>query len=205
MSSPFDLLKSYVRDAASRARDGIERAAPMGALRKRIAEAARQRSAIDERALSRAIAHAKGVEAASVVVRGGAVRIDATFDDGEHLAMSLVPAGATFAPRGAKEIRFRVDPADAAKSPHAGDLAAAVAGCVARALWAVVLRSDGDLGQAQVDRDQDLFRIDLRTIPEVRALGADGPHARILDVLAPAAITADEGALHVQLQLPKLG
>jgi hypothetical protein len=204
MSDRSDYLKSLVKRAADRASARVGRIGPVAAIRRFARDAARRRTVIDDRMLSSAVARIKGVDGASVATRQGVIRIDATFDGGDHVALGLVPAGATFAPRGAKELRFRVVPPEAATKRHASDVAAAIAGEVARVLWALFLRDEEDLGGAIVDRDQDLFRIDLRTIPAVRSQGRSGPLGMMMDALEPGTIDAVDGALEVQLKLPTL-
>ncbi len=204
MSDRSDFLKSLVKRAADRASARVGRIGPVAAIRRFARDAARRRAIIDDRMLSSAVARISGVDGASVATQAGIVRIDATFAGGDHVALGLVPAGATFAPRGAKELRFRVVPPEAAAKRHASDVAAAVAGEIARILWALFLREEDDLGGAIVDRDGDLYRIDLRTIPAVRRQGQSGPLAMMMDALEPGAIDVVDGGLEVQLKLPTL-
>ncbi len=204
MGDRSDYLKSLVKRAADRAGARVTKLGPVAAIRRFARDAARRRTVIDDRMLSSAVARLDGVDGASVATRRGVVRIDATFESGDHVALGLVPAGATFAPRGAKELRFRVVPPEAATQRHASDVVGAVAGEVARVLWALFLRDEDDLGGAIVDRDRDLFRIDLRTIPAVRNQGQSGPLAMMMDALEPGTLEAVDGALEVQLRLPNL-
>jgi len=148
------------------------------------------------------LARVRGVDGASVASRGGAVRIDATFTDGGRVAMSLFPSGATFAPRGAKEIRFRVEPKEIAVGVHAAELAAAVAGTIARVLFGPFARGVSDFGGAIVDREGDLLRIDLRTIPALRGATEHGPLAALFEAIEPGEIVAEDGRLRVQVRLP---
>ncbi|MBW2461696.1 MAG: hypothetical protein JRH11_08615 [Deltaproteobacteria bacterium] len=205
MSDRLDLLKSLVKSAADRAQNRTLNIGPVAALRRFVKEAARRRTVIHDRALSSAVARIPGVTAASVATRGGAVRVDASFDDGGHVALGLVPAGSTFAPRGAKELRLRVVPPEAASQRHASDVAGAIAGEVARVIWAMLLRDESDLAGAIVDRDGDLYRIDLRTIPAVRAQASHGTMAMLIEALEPGHIEARDGALEVQIKLPSFG
>lgn len=205
MSDGIDLLKSFVKSAADRAQSSTLRLGPVAAIRRFVKDAARRRTVIEDRAFSSAVAKLPGVTAVSVATRGGAVRVDASFADGGHVALGLVPAGATFAPQGAKELRFRVVPPEAATQRHASDVAGAIAGEVARVIWAMFLRDEADLAGAIVDRDGDLYRIDLRTIPAVRSQASHGTMAMLIEALVPGHIEARDGALEVQLKLPSFG
>jgi len=204
MSDRTDFLKSLVKRAADRAQARVGRLGPVAAIRRFARDAARRRAIIDDRMLSSAVARLPRVSEASVAIRSGVIRVDASFEDGDHVALGLAPDGATFAPRGAKELRFRVLPTGAATQRHASDVAGAIAGEVARVVWALFLRDEEDLGGAIVDRDGDLFRIDLRTIPAVRKQGSQGPLAMMMDALELGAIDVVRGALEVQLRLPSL-
>ena len=179
--SRFDLLKSWVRVGADRARSGVESVRPIGALR-RVAEELRQRRMIvPEQMLSAALAHAPGVLAASVTARHGKIHIDARFGEGSNdgeLAYALEFFGARFAPRGAKEIVFRVHPSGSARDTRVRDLTATVAGVIARGLWPMAIaRSSEAVHGAIVDREtDDLVRVDLRSVPAVREAPQQGSH-----------------------------
>jgi hypothetical protein len=205
MSDRSDYLKSLVKRAADQAGDRVSRFGPIARVRRFAHDASRRRTTVDARALSSAVARIDGVSAASVAVRAGVIRVDASFVGGDHVAIGLVPEGATFAPRGAKELRFRVVPPEATRQMHASDVAGAIAGEVARVLWALFLRDEEDLGGAIVDRDDDLFRIDLRTIPAIRNQASRGPMAMMLEALELGAIDVTDGALEIQLKMPTLG
>ncbi len=201
----MDVLRSLIRSAAERAGGTLRRLGPVAKARQALREVMRQRAVVGEEELASAVAHAHGVRAASVAARDGAVRLDVTFDDGDRFAASLVPLGARFAPRGPKELLFRVEPGESARGPRAADVAAAVAGAVARGLWRGLLPEDEDGAPPTiVDRDDDVLRIDLRTLPAVRKLQAKGGLGVIIDVMEVRGITADHGELSIQLELPNV-
>ena len=204
MGDRFDVLKSLFREAAEGARDRLLDLGPLARAREAFKEVARQRVVVSDEDLTAAVAHAYGVRAASVAARGGAIRVDVTFDDGDQLAASLVPLGARFAPRGAKEVLFRVEPPERAVGPHAAEVAAAVAGTIARGLYRGLIRRDQDTQGAIVDRDDDVLRIDLRTVPAVRRLAGRGPAAMLMDVMEIRGIRADDGELSIDLKLPEI-
>lgn len=205
MSDRVDLLKSLLRAAASRAGSELRRVAPLGAVRRALADALAQRAAIGDDTLTAAVAHADGVRAASVTARGGAIQFDVVFADARQLAAALVPLEPRFAPRGAKELRFRVEPPEAARDPRVAGVAAAVAGAVARALWGVLVAGRDDAGAAIVDREGDELRVDLRTVPAVRRrVESRAPLGAVIDVMGLGALRAEDGRLTLELSLPQL-
>lgn len=203
MGSRFDVLKSLFREAAQGARDTLLDLGPVARAREAFREIARQRAAISDEELTSAVAHAYGVRAASVTAHDGAIRVDVTFDDGDHLAASMIPLGVRFAPRGPKEVLFRVEPPERAVGPHAAEVAGALAGAVARGIYRGLLR-EGDTHGAIVDRDHDVLRIDLRTVPAVRKLQGKGAIAMLMDMMEVRSIRAEDGALSVELKLPEI-
>ena len=204
MSERFDVLKSLFREAATGARDRILGAGPIARAREAFKEIARQRAMVPDADLTNAIAHAYGVRSASATARDGAVRVDVMFEDGDHLAASFIPLGARFAPRGAKEILFRVEPPERAVGPKAAEVAAALAGAVARGLYRGLLRVEEGTQGAIVDRDDDVLRIDLRTVPAVRKMAGRGAIAMLMDVMEVRSIRADDGILSIDLKLPEI-
>jgi hypothetical protein len=202
--SRFDLLKSWIRVGADRAKEGIEAVRPVGALKRVASELRKQRLVVPESALGHAVAHAAGVRAANVTARRGRIQLDARFDDGE-LACALEFFGARFAPRGAKEITFRVHPSGGARDTRVRDLTGAIAGVIARGLWPMAIPPSKPIHGAIVDREgDDLVRVDLRSVPAVRdALGA-GPMGLVLEAIELKRIDAEDGELILQLKLPGL-
>lgn len=202
--SRFDLLKSWIRVGADRAKEGIEAVRPVGALRRVASELRKQRLVVPESALGHAVAHAPGVLAANATARRGRIQLDARFADGE-LACALEFFGSRFAPRGAKEITFRVHPAGSARDGRVRDLTAAVAGVIARGLWPMAIASDKPLHGAIVDREgEDMVRVDLRSVPAVRDALGNGPMALVLEAIELKRIDTADGELLLHLKLPGL-
>lgn len=203
----FDTLRSLLRAGADRARDRLGDVAPLAAVQRVIAELRQQRLVVPERALTNAVAHAPGVRAATVTARHGAILVDVGFRDGDALSCRYVPESARFAPRGAKELVFRVDPPEALRNARTREVASVLAGAIAHTLWSVALTKEGDdVSGAIVDRDgEDYLRVDLRTVPAVRKVQGKGPAAMLLEVLELREISADDGELVLHLKLPALG
>ncbi|MAQ17925.1 MAG: hypothetical protein CMN30_24395 [Sandaracinus sp.] len=202
--SRFDLLKSFIRAGADRARDGLDAVRPVGALRRAVSELRQQRMVVPESALSSAVAHAPGVLAAHASARRGRIQVDARFDDGE-LAFALEFFAVRFAPKGAKEITFRVHPAGGARDGRVRDLTGAIAGVIAKGLWPMVIPSGRPTHGAIVDREgDDLVRVDLRSVPAVREALQGGPIALVLEALELQRLEPADGELLLHLRLPGL-
>jgi len=204
VSDRLDVLRSLLRAGADRAGRGARRLGGVDAFRKALHDLRRQRIPVRDEALTAAVAHAPGVEAATASARDEAVHVDASFRDGTHLHLGLYPDGARFAPRGAKELRFRIEPAELARDRRARELTASIAGAVARSLWAMLLqRAEGQNSVPIVDRDGDgRLRVDLRTIPALRKIQSRGPIALMLEALEVRAMRVEPGALVLEIGLP---
>ena len=200
-----DRLRSLVRRVGDQAQRTVT-SGPVAAARKLLNEVIQRQARVPEEALTRALAHAEGVREASVSCDGGRIRIDATFEDGAHVELGLVPWDVRFAPRGAKEVVFRVEPASMGRERHVPELVAAVATVVAHTLWSVALAgAQPDSRGVFVDKEaDDLFRVDLRTVPAVRARLNTGSVAAMIEALTLGNLKADEGALALTLELPGL-
>ena len=202
MSERGDRLRSLLREAAQTVRAGAERLAPLTTARQLLGELRHGRVLLPANALRTQLLRVPDLESLWLEVRASGVLIDASFSRGEPLRLTLVPVAARFAPRGAKELIWRVEPPERATGPRVADLAAAVSVAVARALWAPVLPPDeGEAPDAIVERDPGAeLRVDLRTIPMVRKLR--GPSQALLDALALASLGSEDGALTLGLRLP---
>jgi hypothetical protein len=200
-----DRFRSLVRRVGDQAQRTLA-TGPAAAARKLLSEIAQRQARIPEEALTRTIAHVEGVREASVSCQGGRVRIDAAFDDGAHVELGLVPWDVRFAPRGAKEVVFRVEPPSMGRERHVPELVAAVAAVVAHTLWSVALGgAQPDSRGMFVDKEaDDLFRVDLRTVPALRARMTTGGVAAMVEALALGNMQADDGALALTLDLPGL-
>ncbi|MCB9614922.1 MAG: hypothetical protein H6721_10800 [Sandaracinus sp.] len=204
----LDLLRSLLRAGADRARDRLGDVAPLAAVQRMVAELRRQRLVLHERALTQVVAHVPGVRAATVTARHGAILVDVTYRDDETVSCRFFPESARFAPRGAKELVFRVEPPEALRRPRTREVAGALAGAIAQTLWSVALpkpESD-DLSGAIVDRDgEEHVRVDLRTVPMVRRVQSKGPAGMVLELLELRGLEAEDGEVALLVKLPALG
>lgn len=198
-----DRFRSLVRRVGDQAQKGL-RSGPLASARKLLAEVAQRQARVPAEAITRAIAHAEGVRAASASCEGGRVRIDATFDDGTHLQIGLVPWDVRFAPRGAKEVVFRLEPKELGRDRHVPELVAAVAAVIAHTTWAMGLGGSAvDASGVFVDKEaDDLFRVDLRSVPAVRALMNAGAVGAVVEALCIGAIRVEDGVMALTLELP---
>ena len=135
------------------------------------------------------------------------MRVHASTTDGALVQVELVPRHVRFAPQGAKELVFGVQPPEALRDHRVSDLAGVLGASIAHALWGLWLRrGSSEVGAAIVDREgDDALRIDLRTTPAVRAHHGQGPTAMLLEVLSLGRVEARDGALVLEIALPDLG
>jgi len=203
MGERLDMVRSVLAQLAGAAGRGLRSVPALADLRKALGDAQRGRSTVGEAELTAALAHAPGVASASVLARRGALHLDLTFADGDTWEGRLVPEGARFAPRGAKEVTFRVEPPEQAGEGRLPGVVAVLGGVVARTLWSMLIPRSVARGVAgHVDREGAAgFRIDLRSVPEVRRLAESGVFGNALDVLELREISCENGELQLRLSL----
>jgi hypothetical protein len=202
MSDRSDLLKSIVRATVGRAAEVVRDVGPIARVRNAFKGVNDQRATIDEREIASAMARVPTIREIAVIVRDGAIRVEALGNDENPLSVSLFPIGATFAPRGAKEIRFRVEPEERATHSLVSDLVGVTAALIAERAFRLVQLKEGET--ALVDRAGSTLSADLRTVPSVRRFFGKGRMALFLDVIDIAAIDADDGKLRITMRLPGL-
>jgi len=202
MSKRGDVLRSWVHRAT---KAGAERLARMPAVvgaRQAIEELKQRRASVGEAMLSSAVAHAPEVRASSVTISGGRMQIDLALDGGETRVFALQPEAVRFAPRGAKEVLFAVEPPELVADPRVRDAVGCVAAAIARTLWGPVLPPRAGDEHALVEREGARLRADLRTIPAVRAALEGSPLAMALEMLTIESFALEDRALRMKLGLP---
>lgn len=203
MSDRADRLKSMLRGAASAARRGIRELSPVAKVRQAIRDIGERRAIVPGPALNAALAAAPGIASVMARAQDGVVRIDATFDDGRTLTVALRPAGVSFAPHGPKELSFGVDPPELAADTRVQALVLATATAIATTLWAPALRgAEDDAGYAATEREGSVLRVDLRTIPIVRAALRNRAASLLLDAIELSRVLPADGAIQLELRLP---
>lgn len=204
MADRLDTLRSYVADAAARAARRLAEVPAVGRLRRRLAQAQRGVLAIAEADLTAALAHAPGVRSATVLARRDALHLDLAFDDGGSWIGSLVPDSVRFAPRGAKEVGFRVEPPERAGDGRLRDVVAVLGGVLARTLWSMLVPPRTPRGLAgNVLREDGGWRVDLRSVPEIRRIPPGSPLGQALDLLELRELRCDDGELRLRVGLPE--
>jgi len=202
MSKSSDLLRSLVRGFAEGA--GRKLGLPFSGLQKLVRDTLAQISSVDDRQIAKALTRVPGVREASAVCRDERIWIEATFEEGHHVSVSLTPLAARFAPRGAKEVSFRLDPPELAGRAEVRDLVGAIAALVAHTLWAPFFgRVLNPRYDAIAEREGGDVRVDLRSVPAVRAAAQRGL-MQLFDVLELSALGVTEGALRLHIRLPAL-
>lgn len=194
----LDVMRSLLRSAAGGASDAIERLSSSRALR----ELLQGRLFISDAKLTAAVARAADVIAATASSHDGGVRVDASFRDGSSLLVRFCPDGVTFAQRGAKELRMRVEPSSAALDPRTADAFVALGTEVARALWGPFLVRQEERGKmTSVHRADDVLILDLRSLAEVRVALSQRLRATGMEAFLLQGVTAEDGGLRL---VPKL-
>jgi hypothetical protein len=203
-SSKLDHLRSFVRRAADVAAATANAPSPIKRAKKLVSDLIHKRIEISSAQLTSALAQFPDVDSASVSARDGGLRCDVTFTTGEHLQAVYIPERVSFAPRGAKELTFRIEPASQARSHRAIDVASVLGGVVARSLWPV--RTDTrNVGGGIVDRHGEAtLTVDLRTTPTAQALLRQGQAGALIEVLQLGDVYVTDGALVLVFKLPTL-
>lgn len=202
MSDRFDIVRSLVRAAADRALDRVKGTRVAEATAQIFERLTQQRWRLSDETLTAAAAHAEGVDSAMVACHSGRMFVDASMTNGREVQFSLAPRSVRFAPRGAKEIAFDVEPPDA----HDTSIVGALAGCIAKATWPMIVPPDSlDVGGAIVEHESPgRLRVDLRSVPAVRRFSSTQAAAMIFDVLELESLRVETGALAIKLKLPQL-
>ena len=208
MGDRFDSLRSLVRRAGDRAKSRVRDQPFVAALRQIGGELGNRKISLPERELNRAALALPGIRSASVRADEGALRVDLEADDGRTIRARLVPSTPRFAPHGAKELVFLVVPEEAAGEPLVRAFVASIGSLVARALWGAMapqLAGERDSSSAVTDRDRDELRIDLRSLPLVRAIAQTPAGTTLLDALSLDALEATGGNLVARVSMGLLG
>ena len=204
--SRIDVMKSLLRSAVRSASEQLRRLDLPEPIRRTIADTLARSLTLRDARLTAVVGRLPALCAATVCVKPGTVQIDASLNDGSELQACLIPLGIAFAPRGAKDISFRVQPPEAAGERAVCDAVGAIAAELARAVWGPFLtlnRGEAE-GGAFVEREGDILRADLRTVPAVRAAMARAPLALMMEALTVNAMVAEPGQLRLTLALPEM-
>lgn len=204
MSDRFDVLKSWVRGAAKGTASRLGKLGPVANARQAIDELRQRRASLSEGAISSAVARAPDVASSTASIRDGLIRLDLSYDDGEHRVFAVVPERVRFAPRGAKEVLFSVEPPELASDPRVRDAVGCIAAAIARALWGPVLGARRGDEHALTEREGTALRTDLRSIPAVRSALEGGPLGVALEVLTIESFVIEDRRLRLKIRLPML-
>lgn len=203
MAKRLDVLRSFVRDAARAGAQGVRRFRPVANARELFDELRARRASLTEGALGAAIANGvSGAHGITVSIQGGRVIADVSYEDGESREFAIIPDQARFAPRGAKEVIFSLEPPEAVNDMRSREIVGAVAAAIARALWGPVLGPRPEGEHALVDREGARLRADLRTIPAVRATLEGSPLGVALDVISIESFSVEDRTLRLVIALP---
>ena len=151
-------------------------------------------------------AHARGLRARGQRrCRDERIWIEATFDDGESVQISVAPLGARFAPRGAKEVLFHIEPEGMAGRARARDLVGRHCGPDCSRTLGTFLRyaCSTRASMPSPSATASEVRVDLRSVPAVRAAHKKGL-SQLFDMLELGSVGVVDGALRLQIKLPPL-
>jgi hypothetical protein len=200
--SSRDVAASLLRSAARAAASQLGGFSLARAARSRLRELTLGRTALADDDLTRAVTHVPNVAAATVRCGHARLRIDIGFDDGSQLLMAIAPSKITFAPGGAKELAFAVEPGAHAGDPRVRDVVAAIAGEIARALWRPALAgAPHSEHSAFVSVEGESLVVDLRNVPEVRWALQQTLRAAIIDAIQPRSIDVALGHVDIPLAI----
>ena len=200
--SSFDWARSVLRSAGEETWRALFTTEWARRVRRSLADLRDWTVRVDAARLTSALARAEGVQALTATTREGALRVDATLEDGSVLRFSLRVASIRFAGGGAKEIVFMVDPAEARERAATLALVSCLSGLIARLLWGRVLGPAGWEGVVPSRHEDAGLRVDLRETARARQLMRQGPRASLLDVLEVAEIELKRGSLALRLRPP---
>jgi hypothetical protein len=202
MGERSDLFRSLLRGFAEGA--GRRLGIPFAGLQKLLRDALAQASSVSDGQIAKALTRVAGVREASAVCRDDRIWIQATFEQGSTVNLSVLPLAARFAPRGAKEVSFRVEPPELASRAEVRDLVGAIAALIAHTLWAPFFgRVNNPDYDAIAEREGADVRVDLRSVPAVKAAAQRGL-TQLFDLLELTGLGVADGVLRLQIKLPNL-
>jgi hypothetical protein len=203
----FDAFRSLVRRAGSRAAERVRAQPAIAAIRQVTGELGQRRALIPERALNRAALTLDDVSTASVRATAGALLLELELGNGRRIRATLTPDVPRFAARGAKEIVFVASPEEAAGEPLVRAYVATLGGLIARALWgaAAPTLASTESASGMTDREGSSLRVDLRTVPFVRAITGTPVGQTLLEALSVERIDVEDGSLEVRIAFPMFG
>lgn len=194
--SRFDYLRSLLRSTTVSARDQFSRLKQLPTIHQALQDAIRRRVKLSDKQITAAVGCLSGISAVTVKASPGCLRINASLTDGRDLIARLIPSGVVCAPRGAKDLTFRVDPASIASDIRLAEIVGAIAGEIAQAVWGPLLfQKSRSRHPAFVESEGDLLRVDLRTVPDVRVAIDQRATELMIDTLVVKQMTAEDGAL----------
>lgn len=204
MTAPRDRWRASVGRAASTGRawlrTKVEQSDTAQAVRRLIAG----QVLVPTTALARAVGRIEGVTQSTLLVTEGAFAVD--LEVGPRVTRARLEAPSlAFAPRGAKELSFRISPDHASSAPDVGRVVAAIGEAVLASMLSIPTDAWRTAGETPTTRTDATVTVDLRdalAIPSHR-------HARsriaALDVLAPRGARVVADGLVLELGLPAFG
>ena len=204
-----DVLKSLVHRAAvgaSTTSSQVLRSRWATEVKHRLSNLYPFQATLTDEDLARAVGQVADIVAVTVHIQPHGIFMHIEDRDGRAQSLELRLGDAYFAPRGAKELTFVMEPAEFSSRSLATDIVAAIAGEVAWSIWRPLLprQTRPPLAGAQVHRVDGHLVADLRSIPEVRRACSHPLTANLIDALGLTDVRQDLGRMVLRLALPPI-
>ncbi|MGF1464710.1 MAG: hypothetical protein ACFCGT_01125 [Sandaracinaceae bacterium] len=204
MTDRLDVWRSFLRSAADAGAGALGQLHLWKPIRRALREIRSRRARVPESVLSSLLARAPEVAESTVEIVDGRVAVATRYADGESLRYTVVPEQARFAPRGAKEVLFQVEPPGAHRHRRVQEAVGLLAATIAQLLWRPLLSPPAGLEQALIDIEGARLRADLRSVPSVRRAIDGSPFAPFLDAVRVERFELEDRSLGVVIALPGL-
>jgi len=200
--SRIDILKSLLNSGVNTVRSQLQKIKLPENYKRALEEAIARNTRVTEQQLTHAVGSTPGIIEVTISIKPDRIGIDAHLEEDQPVQASLIPARVVFAPQGAKEVSFRVDPIQATEQIYRHEFVSAICCEIARAAWGPFLlpyRKPSQWGF--VERENNILRVDLRTIPEVRSALNQRFSALAIELFEIKQILLEEGALKLKMSL----
>ncbi|QQR89767.1 MAG: hypothetical protein IPJ88_16540 [Myxococcales bacterium] len=134
----------------------------------------------------------------TVSIKQGKIILSGCFSEDEEQTLILESRGVFFAPRGAKEVVFRVLGKNEKQNREIDRVVSELALAIAKKLWGSFIDFGAKGLRPPVSRDGDMFRVDLRDIPVVRSKASE-PWRSMLDLIRLQDLVTEPGKLVLRL------
>lgn len=125
-------------------------------------------------------------------------------ENGRDFRTRIVVGNVFFAPRGAKEVHFRVEPPEHVRSAAIRECVGAMAEMIARKMWPFAVDRKRTSLPTLVEQSDNGFRVDLREVPAVSSFVRRADFGLLADAIIAKAIRFCENGIVIELTLPNV-